>query len=93
MYDANLCDTLTFLKSAKLFDVVFLEELQSYLEGVLLFAKNKNVVRKHELNLCAKLAALNYLQMKKANIQSKFKQAKFHYIDNAAAEQVDGFEE
>jgi len=73
-------ETKTFLGSAKNFDVAALEEFINYMQGVLLYAKAKAILRKNEICLIAKQAALNYSQMKKFKSKEKFKIPKFNEV-------------
>jgi len=85
----DLTHTETFLVAAKNFDVVALEELNNYMQGVLVFAKAKASLKKHEIALVAKEAALNYAQLKKHESKAKFKVAKFHVVHHDSDSEED----
>lgn len=85
--DGDLTQTATFLEAAKNFDVAALEELNNYMQGVLVFAKAKAFLKKHEIGLVGKEAALNFALMKKFQGKEKFKVPRFHDVRRSNPEE------
>ena len=85
--EGDLTVTADFLGAVKNFDVTAIEELQSFFEGVHLFAKAKAILQKNEIALVGKRAALNYALMKKFQSKEKYKVPKFHDVRRSNSEE------
>lgn len=85
--EGDLTVTADFLAAAKNFDIAAIEELQSFLEGVHLYAKAKAILQKNEIALVGKRAALNFALMKKFQGKEKYKVPKFHEVRRSNPEE------